>query len=261
VSDRQPWSGLRFSMPPGATLHLSIAIAITLLILLACHIVAQETFGYFLGPVLLTTLILPALQPSRAKLKPSPVPFPESLEPPHAANPYLGRFSLFRALKRYLGRVSVVLPCVVAMVIGVGWIVPVLQGIVTIGQALLCGVVLLSYLLALGQLTSLLRAVRVAPALAAAIVVGLGLAWLTWPVWLSPALAGETRLVGWLVWAHPLFAINAVLIDLGAWSEQRIAYHLTNLGQDVAYALPETILPALLVHLGLAGGALALQKK
>ena len=45
--------------------------------------------------------------------------------------------------------------------------------------------------------------------------------------------------------------------DLGIWSEQRIAYtHLLNLGQDVAYNLPGSILPATVFYLVI--GALGL---
>ena len=48
---------------------------------------------------------------------------------------------------------------------------------------------------------------------------------------------------------HPLFAINGVLVNLGAWSHLPIAYReLTTLGQDVPYTLPASVWPMVLVH-------------
>jgi hypothetical protein len=93
---------------------------------------------------------------------------------------------------------------------------------------------------------------RIAPTFASAIATILALAWLTWPVWLSPRLTGPSAAttVKYLTWMHPLFAVNGVLTNLGAWSHLPIAYrYLTTLGQDVPYALPTSIWPAALVHL------------
>jgi hypothetical protein len=69
------------------------------------------------------------------------------------------------------------------------------------------------------------------------------------------------NLVEWLVPAHPLLAINGVLIHFDAWDRLPLAYtQLSNLNQDVFYTLPSSILPAVLVHLliGLFFGGLAM---
>ena len=68
----------------------------------------------------------------------------------------------------------------------------------------------------------------------------LALLWLAWPVWLSPALRelGNQSLVNALVQLNPLLAINGLLLQMGPWSQAPIAYHLTDLGQNIAYALP-----------------------
>jgi len=95
-----------------------------------------------------------------------------------------------------------------------------------------------------------------ADVVAAAIVVSLGLLWLTCPIWL-PASTG-TRIDGLLA-VHPLFAINGVLNDLGLWTQQPLAYrYLFTLGQDVPYTLPRSILPCAGVHLLLGLAALGL---
>ena len=86
---------------------------------------------------------------------------------------------------------------------------------------------------------------------AAAIAVVLGLLWMTWPVWLSPWVTGTPRgeqAVGLLTQLHPPLALNGLLSHLGVWGEQRIAYQVTALGQDVPYQLPGGVLPSLVFH-------------
>ena len=73
--------------------------------------------------------------------------------------------------------------------------------------------------------------------------------WLGFPIWLGPTLAEHGRDVPvWLSTVHPLLAMNTAVIDLGIWTQQPIVYQLTPLGQDVAYALPRTIWPFVLLH-------------
>jgi hypothetical protein len=130
-------------------------------------------------------------------------------------------------------------------------------GSITILQWLACSLVLAGFALALlGMLSILIKLIR-SPIAAAAIVVTLALAWLTWPIWLSPHLHGadSENFVSWLVWLHPLFAINGALPNLGTWTHQPIMYHLTNLGQDVPYTLPQSVWPCVALH-GLIGTAL-----
>ena len=129
-------------------------------------------------------------------------------------------------------------------------------------QWLACSTALLAYAFALGGTCAILIAIRVAPLIAAAVVTVTGMLWLTWPVWLSAVLTGPAggTLAGWLVPAHPLFAINGVLRHFDTWDRYPLAYsRLTVLNQDVFYALPSGVVWAGLVHglVATAGFALA----
>lgn len=82
------------------------------------------------------------------------------------------------------------------------------------------------------------------------------LAWLIWPVWMSPYF--HTPWGQWcvdhLLDYQPLLALSGLFPDMGDWSHAPIAYsHLTTLGQDVLYALPEGVNPGLIFHAVLAG--------
>ena len=114
----------------------------------------------------------------------------------------------------------------------------------------------MSYALALWGLTALVSRLLFRTYLAGALVTTLALAWLTWPIWSSPRIAGRERLVGWLVAPHPLFALDGVFRGLGPpWSERYYMYNmLTVLNQDVAYELPRGVTAAVLFH-GAAGAA------
>ena len=120
----------------------------------------------------------------------------------------------------------------------------------TAAHWLRCTLLLACFAAALAGLTALLRRAHLNPTAAAAIVVLLALLWLTWPIWLSPALAGREELVGWLTPAHPILAADSALTGLGpAWTERRLMYtKLSILNQDVAYGLPETIAWSVLLH-------------
>ena len=63
-------------------------------------------------------------------------------------------------------------------------------------------------------------------------------------------------MAAWLAPAHPLLAMNRILLDLGIWTQQPWMYRHTTLGQDVAYALPGTIWPCVLLHAVMALGLL-----
>jgi hypothetical protein len=82
----------------------------------------------------------------------------------------------------------------------------------------------------------------------------IGLVWLTWPVWLSPSLVknGADQTVANLVRIHPPLTINGILTNEPAWTERSVAYHLTNLNQDIPISLPESIWACVAVH-GLIG--------
>ncbi len=140
-----------------------------------------------------------------------------------------------------------------AVVDGMGlvWLLGVWDSAWTLRQWLACYVLLAVWGAALGALGVRLWRMGLGRVGAAAVGVVLALLWLSWPVWLSPWLNGARgeMLVGWLVPPHPLMAVNAAVQDrLGVWSQQTLAYHLTNLGQHVAYSLPTGVGVAVMAH-------------
>lgn len=108
---------------------------------------------------------------------------------------------------------------------------------------------------AVGTFATLLNAFGIGPVGSGAVTAFLTIAWLTWPIWLSPALHGSSgaTIAHWLVPAHPVFAVNSVLgPKMGYWSEQGIIYNFTNLGDDIGYSLPDGVLACMGLHLGWA---------
>ena len=97
---------------------------------------------------------------------------------------------------------------------------------------------------------------RAGPAVAVA-----ALAWLAWPVWLAPQVG---RAPAWATTLQPGLAANAAVVnELGVWTESATGYGLTPLGQDVAYAFPDSPWPAAAAHaaVGLAGGAVVVARR
>jgi hypothetical protein len=138
------------------------------------------------------------------------------------------------------------------------WLYVALESEMDLGLWAACYLVLDALVLAVGGLAILLRRAGAGPIGAGALVTVLAAAWMTWPVWLSPALRGARgeHLVSWLVPEHPVFAANGVLRPvMGYWAEQGIVYHYTSLSDDVAYAVPEGVLLCVVVHgaIGAAG--------
>ena len=138
--------------------------------------------------------------------------------------------------------------------VGIVWLVAAVASQTTLSQWLRCYLVLAAFTFALWACARALRALRVPEIPAGALTITLAMLWLTWPIWLARALTSD--MVDWLAPAHPALAINGVLAHLGVWSEHAIAYrHLMNLGQDVPYQLPTSILAAVFAHV-IAGGIL-----
>jgi len=82
------------------------------------------------------------------------------------------------------------------------------------------------------------------------------MAWFAAPVTLAHAMLGShgVTIASAITRFHPLFALNRIVIDQGAWTSGDIAYRLlTPLGQDVAYALPGSVLPCVIGHLIVTG--------
>lgn len=198
---------------------------LSLLATTAGYAAAGPTLGLFIGTFLLATVIVPPLQ--------------------------MGETTL-RAVWRIVTGV-----CAGAAIV---WIASATRPNVYLWDCVRCMAVFAAYLVALAGVEAILRRMGMGNVLACALTVVLGLAWLTWPVWLSAALEGRfgQEIVSALVPAHPLFSVNSVLKHFGAWDHYpRLAYPtLTVLNQDVSYNLPRSILPAVLLHAGIGGALL-----
>ena len=167
-----------------------------------CYAAAGETLGFYLGPVMAVTLILPVMVAGHARL--------------HEA---------------------LIITGTMIDTIGIAWLIAVAGPNLTFFQWLSCYVILAAYCFALMAL---------ARSTAAWIATLLGIAWLTWPVWTSPFL--DITLARWLTPAHPMLAINHVVLNHGAWLEQPLMYRYATLGQDVPYLLPQSVWPCVIVH-------------
>ena len=139
----------------------------------------------------------------------------------------------------------------IGIVLGIGLLLlyAALHESITLVDALSCAAVVGACVLCLTGVTlTLVRLARLPPPVAAWIAIWLFLAWLSWPVWLSPWIAGRETLVSWLSAAHPLLSVNAQLKHMGLWDEQRYAYKMTALVRDVSYAPPTGVTWAVVVH-------------
>jgi hypothetical protein len=129
------------------------------------------------------------------------------------------------------------------------------------GSGAAAGTAVAAGVAAAGAAAALLVAVRASPSVAGWLVtVGL-LAWLAWPVWLSPWLAGRDAAVHRLSAAHPLLAVDAALTRQGLppWTEHRLMYgRLTVLQQHVAASPPPDVVATVLLHLGAAAAGFAM---
>jgi hypothetical protein len=146
--------------------------------------------------------------------------------------------------------------------IGLVWLSAVLLSPTSLMQWLGCWMLMAGLLLALAAISIALERLGVNAVVSAAVVVIAALCWLTWPIWLSPHLAGQEHetLVWWLAALHPLLAMNGMLLSSGIapWTEMAMAYQLTALGQDVPYRLPSQPWTSILAHVLLAVGLLGL---
>ncbi|CAN5431896.1 hypothetical protein BH10PLA1_BH10PLA1_06770 [soil metagenome] len=126
------------------------------------------------------------------------------------------------------------------------------QSIAVAGTAFAIGLALLA-------LVRLLVVIRIAPILAAFIVTLLALAWLSWPLWLSPWLTFPESgdVASRLASVHPLMSINAVAQQFGFWTQGKIIYRLTTVGQNFQIALPSGVMRCVSFHLVVATLAVA----
>jgi hypothetical protein len=182
----------------------------------ACYLSAGPTLGLFLGGLVMVSILTPPLILAEEQ-----------------------------STHRLLALGAIIVPFILI------WLLAPIRSETRISEWLESSIVLIAYATALAGLSAGLRLARLSAALSAALTVTLALLWMTWPIWLSPTWNGEesTAGVARLVVCHPAFAINSLLVrPHGLWTEQSIAYRLTDLSQNVPYTLPKSIWPCVLVH-------------
>jgi hypothetical protein len=128
------------------------------------------------------------------------------------------------------------------------------RGTLDVSQGLPLLILLGAFTFALAGVTRVLIAARVSPTLAGGVVITLALAWLSWPVWVSPWVTdAHANLVAPF---HPLMAINGAVPQHGLWQQSRLMYQLTSLGQDVSVGPPDSVMPSAVFHGLVAAGGL-----
>lgn len=130
--------------------------------------------------------------------------------------------------------------------IAIVWLSCVFNDTIAFGEWIGATLVLLFLSLSIAAVAALLAKTRIPPAA----VVVVSLAWLSWPVWLAPVLPGRESTVAVLVAANPTFAMQGALSQSFPvpWAQHRIAYRLTNIGDDISYQMPTSTVPCLIVH-------------
>ncbi len=209
---------------------LSVALAPLLFVMIggvACYASAGNSLGLYLGVLIVLTLLIP------------PLTLTESL----SANCLI-----------VLG--AILLPlCVVCLL---PTILSDPEQRPLISEWLAVCLLVIAYATALAGLSAILRLATRSAILSAALTVTIGLTWMTWPIWASSTWKGgeSEAAVARGIALHPAMAVNGQFSRaLGNWTEQSVAYHLTELGQSVNFILPQSIWPCVLLH-GLLGAVL-----
>ncbi|HEY1922881.1 MAG TPA: hypothetical protein VGG44_08940 [Tepidisphaeraceae bacterium] len=181
----------------------------------ACWWAAGTSLGLFFGGLFVTTFLIPAA--------------------------ILGQKNLYAVL---IGFAATVAP------IAATWLIATLKTSDTIEQWVEATAVLLTYALAISGIATLLTNCKLPEIFSAAAAITIGLAWLTWPIWLSATLEkhATNAAVEAMVKIHPPLVINGILTGEPAWTEMSLAYHLTNLNQDIPIRLPATATACAATH-------------
>jgi hypothetical protein len=182
----------------------------------ACWWAAGTSLGLFLGGLFVVTFLIPAAVLGQKNLRAAIVAFAAAVAP-----------------------------------VALAWLIATSKIPDTIAQWIEVTTILLAYALAISGIALFLVRCKCPEILAAAITVIIALAWLTWPIWLSDAHPSNAA-IGTLVKIHPPLTINGILTNEPAWTEMSVAYHLTNLNQDVPIRLPSTPMACAVAH-GLIG--------
>jgi hypothetical protein len=138
--------------------------------------------------------------------------------------------------------------------VGIIWLASLVQPEITFWTWLNCYLLLIAWGMMLLALSRLFRAIPLFSASAIVWTIGLGLLWLSSPVWLSDVLVQHPRWITPLVHTHPLLSLNGQLIELGFWTHRPLAYQVLSLGQDVPYTLPPRVWPAIVGYASITLG-------
>jgi hypothetical protein len=203
---------------------LLVPAVLAALAMLLCWHVAGNSLGFFFGGFFVAVLVAPA--------------------------------AIFSAECVRSGILPVALT---ALAIAVVWLAGVNRDEASFGEWLELGLIVLCVSFALAGLSGLLGR-YLGQTIAIAVVVLLGLAWLTWPVWLCTYLAksGSQKTADVLVEISPLLTTNGVLKNESPISERTVAYQLTNLNQDIAMSLPDSPWKCAGFHALIAAGCFGL---
>jgi hypothetical protein len=202
---------------------LSVALAPLVFSLIggvACYASAGPTLGLFLGGLIIVTLLIPPLTLSEAL-----------------------------SASRMITLSATLLPLCVIWLVATFMSDPEQRPHIT--EWLAACAILIAYAIALAGLSVAFRLTIRSAIPSAALTVIIGLAWLTWPIWASSTWSGGASevAVARKIAVHPGLAINGQLSrPLGNWTEQSLAYHLTELGQSVNFILPQSAWPSILLH-------------
>jgi hypothetical protein len=132
------------------------------------------------------------------------------------------------------------------------WLIAVIQTSDTFWEWARLAMLLVCFAGALGSIAYFLRQAGEYPVVAGMYVTILGLAWLTWPIWLSPQFEHlSENLIDRLVSFYPPLVANGVLHHEAPWTEEQIAYQMTRLNQDTPIHLPTQIWSSAGVHAGI----------
>jgi hypothetical protein len=205
---------------------LSVALAPLIFAVIggwACYAAAGASLGLFLGALIIVTLLVPPLTVAEGS----------------TANRLIVHGAIVGPLCLF-------------------WLPAIIHGDVRFGEWLSSCLVMIAYAAALTGLSAALHLATRSAIVSAALSVVVGLVWLTWPIWASRTWNGGASEVAVArgVVCHPALAINGqVSRGLGNWTEQPVAYHLTELSQSVNFILPRAVWPCVLLH-GLIGATL-----
>jgi len=153
------------------------------------------------------------------------------------------------------------IPRLIAVTVGIAvvWTIALLQTPDTAGQWALLVLVLAAYAIAMAGVALAAMRLGLGSVIASAVAMVLGLAWLSWPIWLAPQFDRlSTTFIDRLVAVHPPLVANGVLAAEPPWTHRTLAYHLTRLNQDIPTALPTSVIPCVALHLAIGGMLMAL---